>query len=51
MMKQIIQENNLTVMSTTARYACTYSSIAKPDWWDKSKRSDGILLSSLCKLN
>lgn len=38
MMKQIIEENNLTVMSTIARYACAYESIAKPDWWDKSKR-------------
>lgn len=39
MMKQIIEENNLTVMTTIARYACAYQAIAKPDWWDKSKRS------------
>lgn len=38
MMKQIIEENNLTVMATIARYACAYESIAKPDWWNKSKR-------------
>lgn len=38
MMKHIIQENNLTVMTTIARYACAYEAIAKPDWWDKSKR-------------
>jgi len=38
MMKQIIIENNLTVMTTIARYATAYESIAKPDWWDKSKR-------------
>lgn len=38
MMKQIIEENNLRVMSTVARYACAYEAIAKPDWWDKSKR-------------
>ena len=38
MMKQIIIENNLTVMATIARYACAYEAIAKPDWWDKSKR-------------
>lgn len=38
MMKQIINENNLTVMATIARYACAYEAIAKPDWWDKSKR-------------
>ncbi|KIJ44101.1 hypothetical protein M422DRAFT_228745 [Sphaerobolus stellatus SS14] len=37
MMKQILDENNLTVMSTVARYAAAYSAIAKPDWWDKSK--------------
>ncbi|KAG5646651.1 hypothetical protein DXG03_002641 [Asterophora parasitica] len=36
-MKQIIRENNLTVMSTIARYACAYVKISKPDWWDKSK--------------
>lgn len=36
-MKQILMENNLTVMSTIARYATAYESIAKPDWWDKSK--------------
>jgi Putative oxidoreductase C terminal domain len=38
MMKQIIEENNLTVMTTIARYACAYEAIAKPEWWDKSKR-------------
>jgi len=31
MMKQIIEENNLTVMFTIARYACAYEAIAKPD--------------------
>ncbi|KAF5380876.1 hypothetical protein D9615_003901 [Tricholomella constricta] len=41
MMKQIIEENNLTVMATNARYACAYEKIAKPDWWDKSKRYFG----------
>lgn len=38
MMKQIIEENNLTVMATIARYATAYEAIAKLDWWDKSKR-------------
>ena len=38
MIKQIIEENNLQVMATIARYACAYEAIAKPDWWDKSKR-------------
>jgi hypothetical protein len=37
-MKQVIEENNLTVMSTIARYAAAYEAIAKVDWWDKSKR-------------
>jgi len=43
MMKQIINENNLTVMSTIARYACAYESIGKPDWWDKSKSAGPII--------
>lgn len=38
MMKQVLEEKNLTVMSTIARYATAYSVISKPDWWDKSKR-------------
>lgn len=41
LMKQVIEENDLTVMCTIARYASAYESIAKPDWWDKSKRSVG----------
>jgi predicted dehydrogenase len=43
MMKKIIEENNLTVMSTIARYACAYQAIAKPDWWDKSKSAGPIV--------
>ncbi|KAF9457175.1 putative oxidoreductase C terminal-domain-containing protein [Collybia nuda] len=43
MMKQIIEENNLTVMATIARYACAYPAIAKPDWWDKSKSAGPIV--------
>ncbi|KAG9030429.1 hypothetical protein FRB95_003935 [Tulasnella sp. JGI-2019a] len=35
-MKEIIRENNLTVMATNARYSCAYESIAKPAWWTKS---------------
>lgn len=38
MMKHVIEENNLTVMATVARYACAYEKIAKPDWWDKARR-------------
>jgi hypothetical protein len=38
-MKKIIEDNRLTIMCVIARYACAYESIAKPDWWDKSKRS------------
>ena len=44
MMKQILEENNLTVMATIARYATAYELIAKPEWWDKSKRSAHSLL-------
>lgn len=43
MMKQIIEENQLRVMSTVARYACAYEAIAKPDWWDKSKSCGPIV--------
>ncbi|OJT04314.1 hypothetical protein TRAPUB_4948 [Trametes pubescens] len=43
MMKQIIEENNLTVMATIARYACAYEAIAKPDWWDKAKSAGPIV--------
>ncbi|KAF8136621.1 putative oxidoreductase C terminal-domain-containing protein [Boletus edulis] len=45
-MKQIIEENNLVVMATIARYACAYELIAKPDWWDKSKSRLVLALSS-----
>lgn len=43
MMKKIIEDNNLTVMSTVARYACAYEKIAKPDWWDKSRSCGPIV--------
>ncbi|WOO84424.1 putative protein [Vanrija pseudolonga] len=36
-MKQIIHENDLSVMATNARYSAAYESIDKPAWWDKSK--------------
>lgn len=42
-MKCIIRSNDLTVMATIARYACAYTSIAKPDWWDKSKSAGPIV--------
>ena len=35
-MKSIIVENNLTVMATTARYACAYTAIPAVEWWNKS---------------
>jgi predicted dehydrogenase len=35
--KQVIQQNNITVMSIGARYTCAYQKIRKFDWWDKSK--------------
>ncbi|KAF5358182.1 hypothetical protein D9756_001625 [Leucocoprinus leucothites] len=43
LMKQIIEENELTVMSTIARYAAAYEAIAKPDWWDKSRSAGPII--------
>ncbi|KAI0093915.1 putative oxidoreductase C terminal-domain-containing protein [Irpex rosettiformis] len=43
MMKKIIEENNLTVMATIARYATAYEAIAKSDWWDKSKSAGPII--------
>ncbi|KDR81552.1 hypothetical protein GALMADRAFT_239573 [Galerina marginata CBS 339.88] len=43
MMKKIIDENQLTVMSTIARYACAYEAISKPDWWDKAKSYGPII--------
>lgn len=42
MIKRIIETNNLQVMATLARYACAYEAIAKPDWWNKSKRYVGF---------
>ena len=47
MMKKIIADNNLTVMCTIARYACAYEAIAKPEWWDKSKRLVVLCLPAL----
>ncbi|EKM58691.1 uncharacterized protein PHACADRAFT_207478 [Phanerochaete carnosa HHB-10118-sp] len=43
MMKKIVQENNLTVIATIARYAAAYESIAKLDWWDKAKSAGPII--------
>ncbi|TFY80995.1 hypothetical protein EWM64_g3014 [Hericium alpestre] len=43
MIKRIIEENNLNVMSTIARYACAYEAISKPDWWDKSKSAGPVV--------
>ncbi|PPQ76466.1 hypothetical protein CVT24_013213 [Panaeolus cyanescens] len=42
-MKEILETNNLHVMNTIARYACAYQSIAKLDWWDKSKSAGPII--------
>jgi len=43
MIKKILEENNLTVMATIARYACAYEAIAKQDWWDKSKSAGPVV--------
>jgi predicted dehydrogenase len=40
---QIIRDNNLTVMSVSARYVTAYSKMRKADWWDKSKQGGPIV--------
>ncbi|ADV21110.1 NAD binding dehydrogenase [Cryptococcus gattii Ru294] len=35
-MKKIIEENNLTIMATNARYVTAYELAIKTDWWNKS---------------
>ncbi|ORY32292.1 putative oxidoreductase C terminal-domain-containing protein [Naematelia encephala] len=35
-MKKIIEDNNLTVMATVARYVVAYELAIKSDWWNKS---------------
>ncbi|TIB93703.1 hypothetical protein E3Q10_01275 [Wallemia mellicola] len=42
-MIKIIEENNLTVMGTVARYIAAYEKIAKDDWWDKSRSCGPIV--------
>ena len=36
-MRSIIEDNNLHVMATVARYVCSYAKINKYSWWMKSK--------------
>ncbi|PFH54410.1 hypothetical protein AMATHDRAFT_135614 [Amanita thiersii Skay4041] len=43
LMKKVIEENNLTVMTTIARYACAYELIANSNWWDKSKSAGPVI--------
>lgn len=42
-MKQILEENNLKVMATNARYIMAYEHTAKLDWWDKQKSCGPIV--------
>lgn len=42
-MKQILEENNLKVMATNARYVMAYEHTAKLDWWDKSRSCGPIV--------
>ncbi|CAO1627216.1 unnamed protein product [Parajaminaea phylloscopi] len=42
-MKQILEENNLKVMATNARYIMAYENTNKPDWWDKSRSCGPIV--------
>ncbi|KAI0027690.1 putative oxidoreductase C terminal-domain-containing protein [Vararia minispora EC-137] len=43
MIKKILDENNLIVMATVARFACAYEAIAKPDWWDVAKSAGPVI--------
>jgi predicted dehydrogenase len=43
MIKKILEEKELTVMATVARYACAYEAIAKPDWWDKTRSAGPVI--------
>jgi hypothetical protein len=36
-MRSVIEDNDLHVMATVARYVCSYAKIDKPAWWMKSK--------------
>ncbi|KAM0753680.1 hypothetical protein T439DRAFT_322568 [Meredithblackwellia eburnea MCA 4105] len=36
-MRSIIEDNDLHVMATVARYVCSYAKIAKASWWMKSR--------------
>lgn len=42
-MKQILEENNLKVMATNARYVMAYEHTAKLDWWDKARSCGPIV--------
>lgn len=41
--RQILEENNLKVMATNARYIMAYEHTAKPDWWDKNQSCGPIV--------
>ncbi|KAF8321646.1 hypothetical protein DL93DRAFT_2163246 [Clavulina sp. PMI_390] len=42
-MKAIIEDNDLQVMATTARYVAAYDRIRQTHWWDKSKSCGPIV--------
>ncbi|WFC98935.1 hypothetical protein MYAM1_001668 [Malassezia yamatoensis] len=42
-MKQILEDNNLNVMSINARYIMAYEHTAKLDWWDKTQNCGPII--------
>ncbi|KAG8715602.1 hypothetical protein FRC11_002489 [Ceratobasidium sp. 423] len=43
MMKQIIEDKELVVMATSARYIAAYERSTKPDWWDKSRDQGPVI--------
>ncbi|TIB75588.1 hypothetical protein E3Q23_02341 [Wallemia mellicola] len=42
-MVKFIEDNNLTVMCTSARYVMAYEMSAKEDWWDKARSCGPIV--------
>ena len=42
-MKQILEENNLKVMATNARYIMAYEHTAKIEWWNKAETCGPIV--------
>jgi len=46
-MRSIIEDNDLEVMATVARYISSYAKTAKPAWWMKSKDCGPVFVNIL----